>query len=239
MATAEVSILECPPDTIVEGGVPIAVLAVSPEELTSRASLKWHDDEDELDRLRFAIVRVSDEAPPFLLLAYEHDPSGSVTVLGPAASADDGELDKLLAALHIEREEILDRVDELRLEPARSLELVRDAEDARMQIERQLEAIRALAARLQRDLAKQLAETRVRHENAPAWLPALLEKEGFANLTDRQQKVVLLLLQGSSTDEVAQQLSISRGAVTQTLARARRRLADPGAARASSKTSPS
>jgi DNA-binding NarL/FixJ family response regulator len=98
-----------------------------------------------------------------------------------------------------------------------------------------LEAIRALAARLQRDLAKQLAETRIPHANVPAWLPALLEKEGFADLTDRQQEVLLLLLQGYSTDEVARQLHVSRAAVTQTLARIRRILAEAGAARTSAK----
>lgn len=228
MATAEVSIIECSPDTIVEGGVPVAALAVSPEELTSRSSLTWHDDQDELDRLRFAILRVADGGAPFALLAYEHDPVGSVTVLGNPASAENGELDKLLAALQVEHEEVLDRLDELRVEPARSLELVRDAEEARVQIEQQLEAIRALAARLQRDLARQLAEMRIPHENVPAWLPALLEKEGFADLTDRQQKVLLLLLQGYSTDEVAGQLHVSRAAVTQTLARVRRRLAEAG-----------
>lgn len=237
MATAEVSILECSSDTIIAGGVPLAALAVGPEELTSRSSLAWHDDQDELDRLRVAVVRVDNEGPPFALLAYEHDPSGSVTVFGRPASADDGELDKLLAALRVAHEEVLDRIDDLRLEPARSLELVRDAEGARIQIEQQLEAIRAVVARLQRDLAKQLSEMRIPHENVPAWLPSLLEKEGFADLTDRQQKVVLLLLQGNSLGEVAEQLHVSRGAVTQTLARVRRTLAETGSARTSSKAS--
>src|SRR5580700_9445288 len=135
MAIAEVSILECSPDTIIEGGVPVAALAVSPEELTSRSSLTWHDDQDELDRLRFAIVRVADGGAPFALLAYKHDPVGSVTVLGNPVSAKDGELDKLLAALQVAHEEVLDRLGELGFEPARSLELVRDAEEARVQIE--------------------------------------------------------------------------------------------------------
>lgn len=237
MATAEVSVLELSPGTVIEGGVPLASLAVSPEELTSRNLPTWHDDQDELDRFRFAIVRVADGGAPFALLAHEHDPVGSVTVIGQPTSVEDGELDKLLAALQVERAELLGRLDEKRLEPVSSLQLVRDAENARVQMEQQLEAIRVLAARLQRDLANQLAETKIWQENVPAWLPDLLQRESFADLTDHQQEVLLLLLQGHSTDEVARRLHVSRAAVAQTLARVRRGLAEVGARRTSAKPS--
>jgi predicted DNA-binding protein (UPF0251 family) len=222
MATAEVSVIECPEDTIIENGVPVAVLAVGPDELTSRSGLGWHEDEDELGRSRFTVARAADGAAPFVLVAYEHD----LTAIGNRHHAESGELDKLLKGLRVGPEEVVERLDELQVEPASSLELVRDVDHARTLMEQQVEALTTLAARLQRDMARALATTRIPHENIPDWLPELLENQDFTDLTQREQEVLLLLLRGFSAGDVAAQLGIAPATVSRTLSRARSRLVE-------------
>lgn len=224
MATAEVSVVECPPETVVEGGVPVAALALGPEDLGSRAPLTWHSDEDELDAVRFTVARAADAVAPFVLLAYEHDPIKSITVVGNPESVESGQLDKLLLAMHISEEEILDRIDKASVQPAASLELIRSAEQTQIQIRQQLDTIRKLSAQLQHDVAKQVAAIQRSRETVPKWLPDLLQQETFTELTERQQQVLLLLVEGSSVDDVAMRLGVSRAAVMNTLGRVRRRL---------------
>jgi len=226
MATAEVSVVECPEDTTIEGGVPVAVLALGPDELTSRSGLSWHADEDELGRSRFTVAQAADGTAPFVLVAYEHDPAAGVTAIGNPDQAEAGELDKLLKSLHVRPDEVVGRFNELPSEPASSLELVRDVDQARNLMEQQVEAITALAARLQRDVARTLVAGRIHRGNIPEWLPELLENEGFTDLKDREQEVILLLLRGFSATEAAAQLGIAPRTVTRTLSRARIRLAD-------------
>jgi DNA-binding NarL/FixJ family response regulator len=224
MATAEVSVVECPEDTTIEDAVPVAVLGVGPDELTSRSGLSWHADEDELGPSRFTVAQAADGTAPFVLVAYEHDPTAGVTAIGNLDQAEAGELDKLLRSLHVRADEVVERFDKLPSEPASSLELVRDVDQARTAMEQQVGAITALAARLQRDVARKLVAGRIPHDNIPDWLPELLENEGFTDLTDREQEVVLLLLRGFSTSEVAAQLGIAPRTVARTLSRARIRL---------------
>jgi Sigma-70, region 4 len=236
VATAEVPVIEESKDTVITGGVPIAVLAIRPDELSLRSGLHWHDDQDELDALRFTVIRVADGDVPFVVLAYEHDPIGSVTVIGEPEHVADGELDKLLVALRVDRDEVVDRLDQAPIESAESLELVRDVAHARLEIEQRLEAIAALSSRIEQSLAKVLAESANLHENLPDWLPQLLEKEGFTTLTDRQQEVILLLLRGATVEDVAEQLHVSRDAVVRTMSRARSKLAQAGRAERSSRS---
>jgi hypothetical protein len=117
MATAEASVIPYPRHTIVGDAVPIAALVANPDDPPLR-SLPWLEGEDELDAFLSTVVRAAAGMAPSVLIAYAHDLARSLTVLGDPSTVESGELDKLLDALNIEDEQMLDRIDYGPVEPA-------------------------------------------------------------------------------------------------------------------------
>jgi DNA-binding CsgD family transcriptional regulator len=173
---------------------PVAALSVTVDELPD--DLVW--EEDEASATRFALV--SADGREFALESEDGAPEPQITVYGGA----DGEgLDALLAALGIDEDRVLDRIDHRQAKDEEALPelsaLVREqVSQLRASLEGRLIELETRANRLEEE-----------RKRAAAVLIGVGEEE----LTERQRQTLVLLVSGMSADEVAEVLKISRASV--------------------------
>lgn len=99
---------QLPPDTRIEGGVPVATLTARPEELPPE--LTWSPGRDDLDSFVSAVVAVVPNEEPFALVAYDRDPRDTLVVIGRISDEIAARLARLLAALQLNEDDVMDVV---------------------------------------------------------------------------------------------------------------------------------
>lgn len=204
MATVAGTIESLGGDTTLPNGLPALVLSLCPADLSERAPLDWDEGVDELDRYQSAAVRVTPEAPTFVLLAYERDPLRTTSVIAEPRDAVRDDLAALLHALRIAPGEVVDRASWAGGVPldAATLAETWEFEHTATELADQLSDLQASAAQLQRRVALILAENHA------------------LGLTHRQREVLALSGRGKTWSEIADELDVSQATVKRHLRRA-------------------
>lgn len=197
MATLEREIHVLAPDEVVAGGVPLATLAVSPDELAERSGIEWSTGSDDLGAYRGCVFETPSRSR-FALVAYDDTGPNEIALIGHPKSAET--LDDALRSLRVVPAEVVDRFDAPLLPVGAELGsaeidlagIQQALEDAREQMLASVERMRA-----------ELEITRL----------ASLASIETAELTPRQRDVLELLASGLDSQEVADELGLSRGTV--------------------------